>query len=300
MKEKEVKGKGVTRRDFFKLASAAGFGTVTGTYLFSVPDYDFGGVQDVSGHSLGVLYRIKEANVTDDANSYSITEVVMEPGSETYVMYNEESQATLEGVSGQAVILTSEKGAPKGGEKVQKRVKKKVKPRQHFQMVNPSKERAHIVQKFQPIWKPDKSFIKVGKKLAAGSDLWFELRETINRQETALKYRLVKSNKGMALLDVRVEPGVKSAVEFHKNCRHSFRVKQGQGIIVVNGKKKEFKEKDKITIDPGTKFQLINPTSERWELSLKSQPGWRPEDAYYVVRGKTIPGADVWFGIHIS
>jgi mannose-6-phosphate isomerase-like protein (cupin superfamily) len=300
MKEKEVKGKGVTRRDFFKLVSAAGFGTVTGTYLFSVPDYDFGGPQDVSGHSLGILYRIKKANVTDDASSYSITEVVMEPGSESYVMYNEESDVTLEGVAGQAVILTSEKGAPKGGEKVQKRIKKKVKPRQHFQMVNPAKERAHIVQKFQPIWKPDKSFIKVGKKLVAGSDLWFELRETINRQETALKYRLVKSNKGMALLDVRVEPGVKSAVEFHKSCRHSFTVKQGSGIIVVNGQKKEFKQKNKITIDPGTKFQLINPTGERWELSLKSQPGWRPEDAFYVVGGRTVPGADVWFGIHIS
>ncbi len=295
-----MKEKRVSRRDFFKLASAAGFGTVTGTYLFSIPGYDFGGDQDVSRHSLGILYRIKEANVTDDEGSYSVSEVVLEPGSESYVMYNKESHVTIEGVSGQSIILTSEEGPPKGGEKVEKRIKKEVGPNKHFQVVNPSKERAQIVQKFKPIWKPDKSYIKVGKSLIAGSDLWFELRETLNRQETALKYRLVRSSKGMAQLEVRVEPGVKSAVEFHKSCRHSFAVTQGNGIIVVDGKEKELKEKDKITIEPGTKFQLINPTGDRWELSLRSNPGWRPEDAFYVVGNRTVPGANVWFGIHIA
>ena len=300
MKEKEVAGKGVSRRNFFKLASAAGFGTAAGTYLFSIPDYDFGGDQDVAGHSLGILYRIREANVTDEKDSFSVSELILEPGSETFVMFNRESDATFEGVDGQAIVLSSDPGQLKKSEKVEKRKKKTIKAGKHFQLVNPSRERARVVQKFQPIWRPDKSFIKVGRSNVKGSDMWFELRETLERREASLKYRLLKSDKGMALLDVRLEPGVVSAVEFHKRNKHSYTVTSGKGILVMDGKKKKMNVRDKFTIEPGAKFQLINPAGERWELRLKTQPGWRPEDAFYVVGDRTIPGADVYFGIHLG
>jgi mannose-6-phosphate isomerase-like protein (cupin superfamily) len=300
MKEKEVAKKGVSRRNFFKLASAAGFGTVAGPTLFSIPNYDFGGDPDVSGHSLGILYRIREANVTDDKNSFSISELILEPGSETFVMFNKESDATFEGVDGQAIVLSSDPGKPKKSEKVEKRKKKTIKAGKHFQLVNPARERARVMQKFQPIWKPDKAFVKVGRNNVKGSDMWFELRETLERREASLKYRLIKSNKGMALMDVRLEPGVESAVEFHKRNKHSYTVMEGKGILVKDGRRMEMKPRDKFTIEPGTKFQLLNPNSGRWELRLKTQPGWRPEDAFYVVGNRTIPGADVYFGIHLG
>lgn len=300
MKEKEVAIKGVSRRNFFKLASAAGFGSVGEPTLFSIPNYDFSEDQDVNDHSPGILYRIREANVTVDDKSFFISELILEPGAETFVMFNRESDTTFEGVDGQIIILSSDPGQSRQSQPVEKRKKKTIKAGKHYQLVNPAREQARVIQTFHPIWNPDKAFVKVGDHEVKGSDMWFELRETLERREPSLKYRLLSNGREKTLMGVRLEPGVESAVQFHRRNNQRYTVTEGKGLLVKDGRRMEMKPGDQFTIEPGAKFQLANPFSRRWELRLETQPGWKPEDTVYVVGNRTISGADVYFGIHLG
>ena len=298
MKPKVKDANELSRRDFFKVASAAGFGTAVGTYLYGIPGHDFSGDQESSKHSLGVLFRITDAD-TSDARSFSEAEMILEPGTETFVMYNEEAEVTCEGVSGQAIVLTDEKVPPMEMVKAQRSAKKTVKRNSAYQVLNPSKTRARVVQRFQPIWKSDKSYIKIGEHKIRQSELWFELRESFERQETGVKYKLVKQTRGQVQSLVRVEPGVKSVAEYHIKGDHSFKVMQGKGIMIIEGKEKELGENDKVKIVHGTKYQLYNPYPVRWELSVTAKPGWLPNDARYIVGNEELQGSDIWFGMRI-
>jgi mannose-6-phosphate isomerase-like protein (cupin superfamily) len=300
MKPKKNGEQGVSRRDFFKVASAAGFGTAVGTYLYGVPGYDFNTEPGDSSHSLGVLFRIKDADISD-AGSFSEAEMILEPGSETFVMYNDESEVTYEGISGEAIVLTDEAALDKGMPQARRSTKRTVKKGRAYQVLNPSKSRAKIVQKFHPIWRSDKSYIKVGNQKIRSSELWFELRESFDRQETGVKYKLVKQSKGKGKVEslVRVEPGVKSTVEYHLEGSHLFKVTQGKGIIIIDGKERELGPNEKVKIEHGTKYQLYNPHGARWELSLTAKPGWLPDNSRYIVGNKELKGSDIWFGMRI-
>jgi mannose-6-phosphate isomerase-like protein (cupin superfamily) len=276
MGEKNSGEKGVSRREFFRIASTAGFGTAVGAYLlYGIPGHDFKDDQESSRHSSGVLFRIMDAD-SSDANSFSEAEIIMEPGSETFVMYNEKSEVTYEGISGEAIILTDEEVFSKRSAKTQRTTKKTVKPRKAYQILNPSGNRARIVQRFKPIWKSDESFIIVGNKKIRSSDLWFELRETFDRRETGLKCKIVKQSQRDVESLARVEPGVKSVCKYHIKANHSFIVTKGKGKIIVEGKEKELDLNDKIKIKHGTEYQLYNSYAERWELSVTATPGWLP------------------------
>lgn len=295
MKKKEKKG--ISRRDFFKVASAAGVGTAAGSFLFSAPGEDPSTVP--GGIGLGVLYRIKEADLSA-GSSYSICELIMEPGSETYVMFNDEANAIFEGISGQAVLLKGPSSNMNESVVIGPGTQSTVPAGNYFQLLNTSDTSAVLRQKFEPVWKTDRTFIKVGDTLVPNSDLWFELRESIGQQQTGLKYRVLESTESRAVLDVRLEPGVTSIEEYHQDCSHHLTVTQGSGIIRINGSETELGPNDQITIAPGTRYQFYNPNSSRWELRLEGEPPWLPDTSFYIVDGQTIPGADVLFGIRVS
>lgn len=290
---------GMSRKVFFKMASAAGFGTMMGTYLFNISGYDFLDNRIDTRHNLGVHYRIKGTKA-NEGWSFSVTEVIMEPGSETYVMLNQESVATYESISGHAIVLSAKDKLEPKTPRVSRTLQRMVKPGKHYQILNPSNQRARLIQRFEPYWQPDKSFIKIGAQMTPGKDLWFELQETLNRQGTGLKYRLLKQTPGTAELQMRVEPGVKSVWEYYKSATHHFKVIQGSGMIIIDGKKQELKEHDEIKITPGSKFQFHNPFPNRWEMALQAKPGWLPDDSFYEVDGKLIPGSDIWFAIRVG
>lgn len=294
MKPKSSGSKEVSRRDFFKLASAAGFGTAAGVYLYGIPGYDFPPEPGDSKHSLGVLYRITDAD-DSDVRSFSEGEVILEPGSETFVMYNDESEVICEGISGQAIVLTDDT-APAEGIKSKKRT---VRKGHSFQILNPSKERARIKLKYHPIWSSNNTYILAGNQKIRTSDLWFELRESLERKETGVKYKLVKQTKGKVESLVRVEPGVKNVEEYHLKADHSFKVTEGKGIIVIDGKERELGPNDKVKIVHGTKYQFYNPFNARWELENVAKPRWMPNDSRYIVGNSELKGSDIWFGMRI-
>lgn len=330
MVQKKSSETNMSRQDFFSLATAAGFGTMKGTYLFGIPGVNFLEGREINIQSIGVLYRITNADVLGP--SFSETEVIMEPGSETYVMYNNESEVTYQGVSGQAIVFSGnepnlstkpnvsqavkkEIQAVKtkqiikpaaGGQKlvqtpeVSRSTKKVIQAGITHQLLNPGKERAILRQRYSPIWKTDKSFIQVGNQQIPGNEIWFELRESLNRQQTGLKYKIVKQIPGQAQMLLRVEPGVQSVDEYHKRGTQLFTVTQGRGFITIDGKRQELGPQAKIQVRPGSKFQLHNPNQDRWELELISRPQWLPNESFYIVDGKEIPGSDVWFGIRMA
>lgn len=297
MKSREKDKKGISRRDFFKVASAAGVGSAAGSLLFSTPGGDPSTGQE--GIGLGVLYRIKEADLSA-GSSYSISELIMEPGSETYVMYNDEANAIFEGISGQVVLLKGPSSPMSDSVVIDAGTQSTVLAGNYFQLLNTSGTPAVVRQKFEPVWNTDRTYIKVGETLVPSSDLWFELRESIGQQQTGLKYRVLESTETRAVLDVRLEPGVTSIEEYHQDCTHHLTVTQGSGIIRIDGSETTLNLNDQITINPGTRYQFYNPNSSRWELQLEGDPPWLPDTSFYIVDGQTIPGADVLFGIRVS
>lgn len=298
MKPKSGDVKGLSRRDFFKVASAAGFGTAAGAFLYGIPGYDFPPGPGDSKHSFGVLYRITDADEAD-IRSFSEGEILLEPGSETFVMNNDVSEVLNEGISGEAIVVTDEVPPAEQVFRATKSKKQIVKKGRSFQILNPSKERAMIKQKFSPIWNSDNTYLLVGNQKIRSSEVWFELRESFDRQETGVKYKLVKQTKGQVESLARVEPGVKSAVEYFLKGSLSFKVIEGKGIIVIDGKERELGPNDKVTINAGMKYQFYNPFNVRWEMEVVAKPRWLPNNFRYIVGNKEIKGSDVWFGMRI-
>ncbi|MCU0286967.1 MAG: hypothetical protein MUF15_11280, partial [Acidobacteria bacterium] len=223
-----------------------------------------------------------------------------EPGSETYVMINREMVATYEGISGQAIFLSAKDKLETQVPRVSRTLQRMVKPGKHYQIFNPSNQRTRLIQRYEPFWQPDKSFIKIGPKIIPGRDLWFERHEVLNRLNSGLKYKFIEQMPGIIELKLRIEPGLKSICEYYRYSTHYFKVTQGAGIMTIDGKKHILKMADEINIPPGSKFQFQNPFPDRWEMTLFLKPGWIPEESFYEREGKLIPGTDVWFEIKID
>jgi mannose-6-phosphate isomerase-like protein (cupin superfamily) len=254
---------------------------------------------------VGVLYRVSE--VTD---RYSTCEVELPPDAEGLVEMQDDSEISYErivkkNVDGSVVtgtvppdvvVLIDDDGTiltPPGGQK-KVPVHKKWK---HF-LKNPTKDTVKLRQTYEPAWNSGTTKYEIAGKLVPSHRIWFELKESEAQTEKGLKYRIKKfKRKDFADVDVRIDPGVKSITEYHKVSKQVYTVTKGTGTVVIDGKLTHVTKGDDIVVNPGQKFQFDNDSGNVWELKLDSRPEWTPDDSFYEVSGKVIPGNDMWFGV---
>jgi mannose-6-phosphate isomerase-like protein (cupin superfamily) len=258
-----------------------------------------------------VLYRVRE--VTDNQ---STCEVELGAGARSLVEFQTDSditysrivrEGTEEGIAAGdipmgVIFIIDEDGIVLTPQSEMKEVK--VPKKWRHQLINPIGQSLKLLQEYKPAWNSGTAKYQVDGKLICSNKIWFELRESVAQNEKGLKYRIAKFKRDKyAKVLTCIDPGVESLVEYHEKSRQVYTVIGGKGESIVDGKRKahSFWSKRRIVIEPHQEFQFINKNNEKWKLKLISKPEWTPGDSFYIVKGKEnpIPGADMWFAVHI-
>lgn len=81
---------------------------------------------------------------------------------------------------------------------------------------------------------------------------------------------------------VRIEPGQRTSVSYHKIAEEYYYVLAGSGLAVLDGREHELKAGDFLRLPPGTTHSFIT-REEPLELLDIHTPGSRPDrDVYFV------------------
>lgn len=233
-----------------------------------------------------VLMRLVEIRGDD----YSVDELVMKPGAGgeelrwtgTRVEYRPRTPGGVIEVEGRRRLLPTARATilDKG---------------QWHRLSNPTKYPWAGFMTFKPPWNPQRAFFRVGGREFRGDQVWFELRTHLGDRTERAMYQLHQLSAKLGKVSVRLAPKARSLESFHKNATVVVTGVEGSGTIRINGKPQQIRAKQRVVIEPGQRYQLLNPTEQMWQVRQIHRPQWEPDDTFYVYNKFLVPAYQVWF-----
>jgi mannose-6-phosphate isomerase-like protein (cupin superfamily) len=151
----------------------------------------------------------------------------------------------------------------------------------------------HVTLK--PSWNPKRAEFRLGDRQFRGDEVWFEVKTHIADRTARAMYQLHDLSAKQGNVSVRLAPGIESIETFHKGATVVITGVEGSGVVRIDGKPQDLKAAGKVTVRPGQRYQLQNPTRQPFQVNQVHEPQWEPADTFYVHDKLVIPGSQVWF-----
>lgn len=247
--------------------------------------------------STGVLMRLTEIK----GNEYSVDEVILPPKTEANWLRFPETKAQhrIMGAGGQIEMLKLGGNFElKGHRSIRELTPKKatvISNGQWHRFINPSADPLTLVVKLTPPWNPQRAHFRLGNREFRGDEVWFEVKTHLNDKTARAMYMLHELSAARGFVSVRLNPKVESLECYHKTSTVSIKGVKEKGVVRINGTPRTLGPGEEVVIKPGQRYQLQNPNDKTWEVEQTHKKQWEPEDTFYVLDDKVIPGDQVWF-----
>lgn len=247
--------------------------------------------------STGILMRLLEINGDD----HSIDEVVLQPGVTAnwlrFVNTRAQHQAITPGATAEVVG-----GRPGRFEPADTRMRPLAlraptifEEGEWHRLANPTNNPVTVHVTLSPTWNPDRAYFRLNDREYRGDGVWFEVRTHIGDETARAMYQLHSLSADLGNVSARLAPEAASIETFHRRATVTITGTEGGGVLRVDGTPHDIRPGVSIVVNPGQRYQLLNPSRAQFQVNQLHRPQWDPHDTFYVQARRVVPGHQVWF-----